>query len=274
MPGKPKCWKSGCDAVTRAAIHGKLSPGFQSMLDKGDHGLNYPSMEMKVGIDSGALETFADWPLQPLLELDTRGGHFSQLDVEDVFKKLCNRDAPTKLAVARIVGKMNLGSCEKAARDWAYIARVMCSHTCIRAKDFRKRQALGAAIPDSEHPPKLRQLYSQISPEFLADSSNGSQAPAIMDTTETKKEKPMPLPYFNNDNQEEVIAEMNASDLLGDLRDSDSDAEPTDDDDTVEVARIVENGKAIRILSNGRKEEAVLVTHGEGGQIVGSLHEI
>jgi hypothetical protein len=83
------------------------------------------------------------------------------------------------------------------------------------------------------------------------------------------KKIPMPLPYFNNDNQEEVISAENSKDLFGNGPESESESEPTDDDDTVEVARIVENGKPIRIMSNGRKEAAVLVTHGEGGQSAG-----
>ena len=130
-------------------------------------------------------------------------------------------------------------------------------------------------ITEAEHPTELQALYeliveAELLPQAALCATPSTEPAATADSSERgpgehPERLPMPLPYFNNDNQEDVIAEV----LTGEAVDLDAEdaksSTATDDDDTVEVARVVEHGLPIRIMSNGRREQAVLVTHGERG---------
>lgn len=152
-----------------------------------------------------------------------------------------------------------------------------CGPVCLgpcKAKDYQKRCKVPGGLPTlAEHPESLRKLYALLpadapASEGLGDaeSSTGpAEVAASQVTVSTEDRKPMPLPYFGNDNQEQVLGEVLQKEAMQTSEHSSSDNDPTDDEDTVEVARVVEDGDPVRIMSNGRKEKAVLVMEGERG---------
>jgi hypothetical protein len=58
----------------------------------GNDNLLYESMEMQSGIDVAALSKWSKSLLQHLIELDPRGGYFSQSDVHEALNRQGNLD--------------------------------------------------------------------------------------------------------------------------------------------------------------------------------------
>ena len=127
------------------------------MVLKSQEVFDYPSLSMKTGVSVPHLVECSAWPLQPLLEADPRGGHYSQLDIEHVLKTICYMNDKNRMnayAKAVLQGKENI---DKACRDWAYTIRVMLSHVNLQQQHFVKLENVSEL-----HPPEMQNLYSLI----------------------------------------------------------------------------------------------------------------
>ena len=105
---RPIVWKDlGADTI--AKISDALSSACPDPLFMANEKL-YESEEMQSGIDVDALSKWAKRLLEPLIQLDARGGYFSQSDVHEALLKQGNLEVNKvhldKLATEK---KMNAG---------------------------------------------------------------------------------------------------------------------------------------------------------------------
>jgi hypothetical protein len=95
-------WKTADDASTASHISAAMTEACPKLFLPNN---SYPSEDMKTGIDQNAIRSWAACLLGPLMELDPRGGFFSQLDVVEAVKHQADLEANkphvVKLAVER-----------------------------------------------------------------------------------------------------------------------------------------------------------------------------
>ena len=114
---RPIVWKDlGADTVDK--ISDALSSACPQLFMV--TGQLYESMEMQSGIDVAVLSKWSKSLLQHLIELDPRGGYFSQSDVQEALLKRGNMDV-NKLHMAKLATdrKMNVvGFFTRAHGSW------------------------------------------------------------------------------------------------------------------------------------------------------------
>ena len=83
---RPTVWKDGADTITK--ISDSLSSACPQLFMANES--LYASEEMQSGIDHDALSKWSKLLLEPLNQLDPRGGYFSQSDVHEALFKQGN----------------------------------------------------------------------------------------------------------------------------------------------------------------------------------------
>ena len=83
-----KTWKASDGKSTSAELHKAIEPSFTSHLINGF----YPGQDFKQGVDMAALEHMK-FEIEKFLDLDPRGGYFSQLDLYAAVRQIASTDA-------------------------------------------------------------------------------------------------------------------------------------------------------------------------------------
>ena len=197
----------------------------------------YPSSCMKTGVSVAHLVSYSEWPLKVLLENDRRGGHYSQLDVEVALKTLCLENDKQRMQSYAMAVMQQKQSVERGCRDWAYAMRVMLSHTNIASEQFAKQKEEN---DDEKHPAEMQSLYQLITEEAPPSDSQTTCTNSTLVDAEVDLPKPMPLSLFSS---APMTLPLPAA----------AEAE----EEIVEIGRKVQNGDAVRVMSDGSLDVSV-----------------
>ena len=84
MATRPSAWQSGDERTTAQCLIDVIGEAaWKKILITG---LDYPSDDMKVGIDVDKMAEYAEPLIGPCVQLDPRGAYFSQKDVFEAVK--------------------------------------------------------------------------------------------------------------------------------------------------------------------------------------------
>eukprot|EP00959_Pyramimonas_sp_CCMP1952_P236742 4947675-Pyramimonas_sp.AAC.1 len=182
-----RAWSPGNAAD---ALHDILKNGFHGHLMHG--GWNYPSVDMKRGIDIEAMSKFSE-ELHCMIKLDPRGGHFLQKDFEIAVKRLAV--VPENIEMFRGYMQMkNYESTDHTVTNITYQYRVMLSHIREKYDGWCKLEE-SKKIAAPSHPAWLQSIYeSIIGVEF--DAPSAGQYPR----------RPHPLFAFRTDDDPSEMA--------------------------------------------------------------------
>lgn len=151
--GRLPSWRPGEGQDKDALLPDALSADLEYI---GLRGNQYKSRDMNVGIDVSGL-VLVSKTAQKLVAIDTRGGYFSQDDIETPLTALLSEEK-WNAAVTQLAAKQDL-SRQAYIADQAYVIRVQLSHIRIKKAQYDK---LPADIDDgssTSHPPALVEVY-------------------------------------------------------------------------------------------------------------------
>eukprot|EP00959_Pyramimonas_sp_CCMP1952_P463094 9484328-Pyramimonas_sp.AAC.2 len=195
--------------------------------------IDYPSTDMKVGIDMGALEK-QKTPIARLILVDVRGGFFRQGDIkkglEDVWAH--RREEITDWGALHTCTDIN-----SSLDLMAYKLRVMMSHIREKHSQFQK---LEGEKYGKAHPKWIRDIYENI-------------VPVKPDGKEDHRQAPHPLFAFRGPEGDD---------------DDDDDGDHPDEPATIIFKYVEPAGgemKACALLSDGGRVEASKFTDGGNG---------
>ena len=124
------------------------------------NGVKYGSNNMKTGIDLDQMKPWAA-AFKKMYELDVRGGHFGQDDMEAAVDAICQK--PELQAAVRLVAANAGISVQELVSKTGYSFRVMLAHGHIRHLQHEKTKQKGKEIQQRTHPAWLIDVVSVIS---------------------------------------------------------------------------------------------------------------